>query len=224
MSHDAETAAHWAFAPTFNKNFPHVRLRLDKVLVATGEREELVMSGATATWQDLVLYLIARYVSPAAAQAMAKFMLLQWHADGQAPYVTFMPPTDHGDSTVLRLQEWLGGHYSVANPVEEMVQLSGLPERSVKRRFTHATGYSPIVYVQRLRVEEAKRRLERTDASIDDISWSVGYEDPAFFRRLFKRVTHMTPGDYRRKFRLPDFVRPDAGVGNSTIRRPQQAR
>jgi transcriptional regulator GlxA family with amidase domain len=143
---------------------------------------------------------------------VAKFMLLQWHADGQASYVTFMPPTDHGDSIVLRLQEWLRNHYAVASPVEEMVRLSGLPERSIKRRFTQATGYSPIAYVQRLRVEEAKRRLERTDASIDDVSWSVGYEDPAFFRRLFKRVTHMTPGDYRRKFRLPDFVRPEAGA------------
>jgi transcriptional regulator GlxA family with amidase domain len=73
--------------------------------------------------------------------------------------------------------------------------------------FTLATGLAPIAYVQRLRVEDAKRRLERTDAPIDDISWRVGYEDAAFFRRLFKRTTGMTPGDYRKRFRIPDFAR-----------------
>ena len=78
--------------------------------------------------------------------------------------------------------------------------------RSFKRRFKRATGYSPIAYVQHLRIEEAKRRLERTDEPVDEISWAVGYEDPAFFRRLFKRITQITPGAYRRKFRLPDFA------------------
>lgn len=67
---------------------------------------------------------------------------------------------------------------------------------------------SPIAYVQRLRIEEAKHRLERTDVPVDEISWQVGYEEPAFFRRLFKRVTGMTPGGYRRRFRIPDFARP----------------
>jgi transcriptional regulator GlxA family with amidase domain len=73
----------------------------------------------------------------------------------------------------------------VASPVEEMVRRSGLAERSFKRRFKKATGYSPIAYVQQVRIEEAKRRLERTGKPIDEISWIVGYEDPAFFRRLF---------------------------------------
>jgi transcriptional regulator GlxA family with amidase domain len=93
----------------------------------------------------------------------------------------------------------------VANPVDGMIKRSGLAERTFKRRFTKATGNSPIAYVQALRVEEAKRRLERTDAAVDEIGWNVGYEDPAFFRRLFKRITAMTPGAYRRKFRLPDY-------------------
>ncbi len=201
-----EATIHWAYAPTFRRNYPEVRLALDKVLVATGEREQLVMSGASASWQDLVLYLVARHVGPTAAQAIAKFLLLQWHRDGQAPYVTFEAPTGHGDAAVRRAQDWLHGHFSVAAPVEEMARRSGLPERSFKRRFTKATGHTPIAYVQQLRVEEAKRWLERSDTPIDEISWKVGYEDPAFFRRLFKRVTRITPGAYRRKFSLPDFV------------------
>lgn len=133
-------------------------------------------------------------------------MLLPRHVDGQAPYLVFEPVTDHGDATVLAPQEWLNDHYAEPAPHEEMIKRSGLPERTFKRRFTSATGHSPIAYVQRLRVEEAKSRLERTDTPIDQIAWSVGYEDPAFFRRLFKRITSITPGAYRRKFCLPDFA------------------
>lgn len=205
-----DATMHWAYAQTFQRNFPKVNLRLEEVLIATGARQEFVMSGASASWHDLVLYLIARQVGPTAAQAIARYLLLQWHRDGQAPYVPFAPPTDHGDSMVRQLQDWLAKHYSVANPVEELVRRSGMPERTIKRRFTHATGLPPISYVQHLRVEEAKRRLERTTTPIDQISFEVGYEDAASFRRLFRRLTRVTPGDYRRKFRLPAFgSRPD---------------
>jgi transcriptional regulator GlxA family with amidase domain len=87
---------------------------------------------------------------------------------------------------------------------------SRLAERTFKRRFASATGFPPIEYVQRLRVEDAKRRLERTVASVDEISWRVGYEDPAFFRRLFKRITGLAPGAYRKRFRIPEFARAKA--------------
>ena len=205
---DRDATVHWAYARTFRRNFPNVRLNLEKVLVVTGERQQFVMSGASASWHDLVLYLIARLVGPAAAQAVTKFMLLQWHVDGQAPYAVFEAPTDHGDAVVLETQAWLSDHYSIASPVQEMVSRSGLAGRTFKRRFKKATGYSAIAYVQHLRVEEAKRRLERTDEPIDKISWAVGYEDPAFFRRLFKRITRVTPGAYRRRFQLPPLAEP----------------
>ncbi len=198
-----DATMHWAYARTFEQNFPRVRLRLEEVLIATGARQEIVMSGASASWHDLVLYLIAREAGPTAAQAIAKFLLLQWHRDGQAPYVPFTPPTDHGDVVVRQLQDWLSQHYSVASPVDELVRRSGLPARTIKRRFTRATGLSPIHYVQHLRVEEAKRRLERTTTPVEEISYAVGYEDAASFRRLFRRITRVTPGEYRRKFRLP---------------------
>lgn len=198
-----DATVHWAFAPTFRRNFPDVRLRLEQVLVVAGQRGELVMSGASASWHDLLLYLVANHVGPTVAQALAKMMLLQWHPEGQAPYVTFREPTDHGDKLILRLQAWLRKHYQVTNPVEEMSGRSGLSVRSFKRRFKQATEYSPLEYVQHLRIEEAKRCLERTESAVEDISYSVGYENPAFFRRLFKRVTGITPSRYRRKFKLP---------------------
>ncbi|MCP4329763.1 MAG: helix-turn-helix domain-containing protein [Alphaproteobacteria bacterium] len=200
-----DATIHWTYAQTFGETFPAVSLRPERVLVVAGDRGQYISSGASTSWHDLVLYLVARHLGPAAAQLAAKFFALQWHRDGLAPYIIFDAPTDHGDGVVGDAQAWLAANFSVASPVEEMVRRSGVAERTFKRRFTKATGYPPIGYVQRLRVEEAKRRLERTDAPIDEIGWQVGYQEPAFFRRLFKRITGVTPGVYRRKFKVPDY-------------------
>ena len=201
-----EATMHWCYASTFRQNFPNIHLRLEKMLVIAGEREQFIMSGASSSWTELVLYLIARYVSPSAAQAVAKFYAFQWYPDGQKPYLILEPSFDHQDATIRDTQLWLQKHFSEPAPVTEMQKRSGIPDRTFKRRFSHATGFSPLDYVQHLRIEEAKRKLERTDASIEKISWSVGYQDPSSFRRLFKRLTGITPGVYRQKFSLPDLA------------------
>ncbi len=198
---------HFGYAPQFSATYPGIPIHPERVLMISGDREELVTSGASMTWHDLVLYLIARYAGATAAQTVARMFALQWHQDGLAPYMVFEGRADHGDVEISAAQEWLRTHFSVASPVEEIMKLSSLPERTFKRRFTNATGLSPIAYIQRLRIEDAKRRLERTVNPIDEISWQVGYEDAAFFRRLFKRTTGLTPGAYRRRFRIPDFAR-----------------
>lgn len=216
----AEATVHWGYSEQFRRAFPQVPVSPERVLVVAGKRQQLVSSGASMTWHDLVLYLIARHAGAAAAQAMARSFALQWHHDGLAPYIVFDGPKNHGDGAILTAQEWLVKNFSIANPVEEMVRRSGLAERTFKRRFTQASGYSPIDYVQRLRVEDAKRRLERTEAPVDEISWKVGYEDPAFFRRLFKRTTGLSPGLYRRRFQIPDFASPAAKQQKSSRRSP----
>lgn len=201
-----QATTHWTFAQTFQRNFPSVELCLDEVLVTAGEREEFVMAGGAASWQDLALYLIGRFVSPAASQAIAKYELLERHIEGQTPYLPFLPRTQHGDSLISGSQQWLEKNFAVPSPVAEMARMARLSPRAFERRFRRATGYSPIEYVQRCRVEEAKRRLERTDLPIDRISWDVGYEDAAAFRRLFKRIVRVTPGAYRNKFSMPDLA------------------
>jgi transcriptional regulator GlxA family with amidase domain len=203
-----DATVHFHYARRLAAAYPAVRIHPERVLVISGLREELVSSGASTTWHDMVLYLIARYAGATDAQEVARMYALQWHQDGLAPYITFEGRSDHGDAEIESAQRWLGTHFSVANPVDEMIRRSKLAERTFKRRFTQATGLAPIAYVQRLRIEDAKRRLERTDASVDDISWRVGYEDAAFFRRLFKRTTGMAPGAYRKRFRIPEFARP----------------
>jgi transcriptional regulator GlxA family with amidase domain len=202
-----DATVHFGYAQAFAAVYPAVTIHPERVLVISGLREELVTSGASMTWHDMALYLIARYAGATDAQEVARMYALQWHQDGLAPYITFTGKSDHGDVEIEGAQRWLSTHFSVVNPVDEMIKRSKLAERTFKRRFTAATGLAPIAYVQRLRIEDAKRRLERTDASVDEISWRVGYEDAAFFRRLFKRTTSLAPGAYRKRFRIPEFAR-----------------
>ena len=201
-----DATVHFAYARAFGAVYPRVAIHPQRALVISGVREELVSSGAATTWHDLVLYLIARFAGATVAQEVARMFALQWHQDGLTPYIIFEGRTDHGDAEIQSAQQWLRSHFSVANPVEEMIKRSKLADRTFKRRFVNATGLAPIAYVQRLRLEDAKRRLERTDASVDEISWRVGYEDSAFFRRLFKRTTGVAPAAYRKRFRIPKFA------------------
>ena len=202
-----DATVHFGYAREFAAVHPAVPIHPERVLVVSGLREELVSSGASTTWHDMVLYLIARHAGATEAQEVARLFALQWHQDGLAPYIVFEGRSDHGDAEIQSAQRWLATHFSVANPVDEMIKRSRLAERTFKRRFAAATGLAPIAYVQRLRIEDAKRRLERTDAPVDEIGWRVGYEDGAFFRRLFRRTTGMAPGAYRKRFRIPEFAR-----------------
>jgi transcriptional regulator GlxA family with amidase domain len=198
-----DATLHWAYERAFGENFPEVRLRLQDVLVVSGAESRFVMSGASASWHDLLLYLISRYCGAEAAQTVSKFFLLQWHTEGQAPYMIFQERLDHGDAIVLEAQRWMKQNLRADAPVEQAVAIAGVPERSFKRRFRKATGLTPISYMQHLRIEAAKRQLETTTTPVDEISYRVGYDEPTFFRRLFKRMTGMQPSAFRRKFRMP---------------------
>lgn len=200
-----EATVHYGYANVFSKAYPTIKIYPEQVLVISGAREELICSGASMSWHDLVLYLIARFAGATVAQEIARLFALQWHQDGLAPYIVFSGKLDHGDAEIKKAQDWLANNFAIANAVEELIRQSCLAERTFKRRFVTATGLTPIAYVQRLRVEDAKRRLERTNVSIDEISWRVGYEDAAFFRRLFRRTTGMTPSAYRKRFFIANY-------------------
>jgi transcriptional regulator GlxA family with amidase domain len=151
----------------------------------------------------VIAILMKRLSAREAALPTAKFFLLQWHGDSQTPYMAFRENIDHGDAVIRGVQEWLSSHYSHPNAVEAGEKRSSLPGRTFKRRFKRATGMTPVAYVQQLRSDRAKALLESSDTSVDQVGWRVGYEDAAYFRRLFKRITTLRPSEYRRKFKLP---------------------
>lgn len=198
-----ETTTHWSHVPVFRREFPDVVLHEDRILVQTGDGHSIIACGGASSWQDLSLLLIARYGSGEEAIRISRFFLYQWHRDGQLPYASMAANVVHGDGVVLKCQTWLANNYERADAVPEASRLSGLPKRSFDRRFKVATGYSPLAYVQALRIEEAKQMLETGSSPIDAVGREVGYEDAASFRRLFRRMTGMPPGDYRKRFRIP---------------------
>jgi transcriptional regulator GlxA family with amidase domain len=222
---DEAATTHWAYESGMRRNYPRIDFHVDKVLVESGVDGRLITSGSHATWYDALLYLISRTCGREAAVQTAKFLLLQWHTDGQSPYRAFQDNVSHGDAAIRESQAWLRANFSHPTPVESVEKQSGLAPRSFKRRFKAATGLTVIGYVQQLRVEHAKSLLESADTNVDDISWRIGYEDVGFFRRLFKRLTGLTPRDYRRKFQLPRAGRfrrgnPAASLGRAGAKIP----
>jgi transcriptional regulator GlxA family with amidase domain len=196
-----EATTHWAYEGLFATRFPRIKLRLDRVLVPATPEARIVTGGGASSWEDLALYLVGRFCGQAEALRMAKSFLIGDRSEGQLPYAAMTKPRPHNDQAIADCQVWIAEHYAAPNPVNRMVVQSGLAERSFKRRFRVATGFTPVGYVQTLRIEEAKQQLETSDWPTDQVGVAVGYEDPAFFRRLFKRHTGITPARYRQRFR-----------------------
>ena len=144
--------------------------------------------------------LVERLLGPSIMLETAKFMLINPGGREQRNYAVFSPQLTHGDEPILKVQHWLQSRAGRVVKVPEMLRLAGLEERTFLRRFKSATGMKPIEYVQHLRVGKARELLEFTRRPVDQIAWSVGYEDPAAFRRVFARIVGLSPGDYRNRF------------------------
>jgi transcriptional regulator GlxA family with amidase domain len=195
-----EATSHWGAVPLFETFYPRVRLEPARLLVPAGPEHRIITSGGFSSWAELALYLVARFCGQEEAIRTAKVFLIGDLNEGQLPFAAMVKPRAHDDAAIARCQQWIAEHYAAANPVARMIEVSGLAPRTFKRRFATATGYSPITYVQTLRVEEAKHLLETTAAPTDDVGTQVGYADPASFRRLFRRSTGVTPARYRQRF------------------------
>ncbi len=194
-----QAACHWAYQDLFAKHYPQIRLVDASILNLASETSGVITAGGATAWQELVLHLIARLCGPANAVQTAKVFLLAGHEDGQRPFAAMVRPRRDRDAVIAACQAWIAVNLTVPNPVAAMAGRSGLKPRTFARRFRSATGYLPIEYVHAVRVEEARRLLELEDVGVDDVGWRVGYEDPTFFRRLFKRQTGLSPAAYRRK-------------------------
>jgi transcriptional regulator GlxA family with amidase domain len=196
-----EATCHWASVEQMRRLYPGVRLRPERVLVPSGADHRVLTAGGSASWTDLALYIVARFCGEEEARRTAKLFLFGDRSDGQLPFAARVRPPQHEDAAVAAAQVWIADNYGQANPVAGMTRISGLSDRTFKRRFQAATGYAPLDYVQSLRIEEAKQMLEASDAPIDAIAAEVGYGEPAAFRPVFKRATGIAPLQYRQRFR-----------------------
>jgi transcriptional regulator GlxA family with amidase domain len=201
-----EATCHWAASDQIRSRYPAVQLRPERVLVSSGIEHRLVTSGGNASWTDLALYIVARFCGEDEARRTAKLFLFGDRSNGQAPFAARVRPPQHDDAAIAAAQVWIADNYAAPNPVAGMTAASGLTARTFKRRFEAAAGYSPLDYVQSLRMEEAKQMLEASDLPIDAVAEEVGYTEPAAFRRLFKRSTGISPLQYRQRFRQVAMV------------------
>jgi transcriptional regulator GlxA family with amidase domain len=195
-----DATTHWAYCDVLRKRHPRVRVHPQRALVVSGEGQRLVMAGGGTSWLDLGLYLIARFAGLEAAMQTARVNLIEWHEIGQQPFARLARSGQVEDALIAKCQNWIAENYHAPAPVAAMARMSGLPDRSFKRRFKQATGMAPLEYVHTLRLEEAKQMLESGDAPIEAIANEVGYEDAGFFSRLFRRQVALTPAQYRKRF------------------------
>jgi transcriptional regulator GlxA family with amidase domain len=131
---------------------------------------------------------------------VAHCWLIDWHDIGQQPFAALARARQVDDAVIAGCQAWIAEHYDEDSPVSAMMRVSGLAERSFKRRFSRATGMSPLEYVHTLPLEEAKQVLETADLPVEAVANEVGYEDASFFGRLFRRKIGLTPAQYRKRF------------------------
>ncbi len=196
---DGKTATtHWAFADAFRERFPAVDLRPERIL--TDEGRVLCSAGFTAA-VDLSLHLVERYCGRPAAVHSAKAMVHDLQRHSQSPYAVFRFPRGHGDAGVLSVQFWIENHFAESVGYSELAARFAMSPRTLERRFKAATGVTPLQYQHRARVEAARRLLEETDRSFDEITFQVGYGDGGFFRKVFVKETGLRPAAYRRRFR-----------------------
>lgn len=191
---------HWWFAEEFRSRFPDVKLDCDRIVIDDGD---IITAGGLMAWTDLGMRLVDRLLGPTVMLDTAKFLLIDAAGREQKHFARFMPRMTHGDEPILKVQHWLAAREAKGASVAEMAATAGLEERTFQRRFKAATAMTAIEYVQHLRVAKAREHLEFTRRTIDQIAWSVGYEDAAAFRKLFHRLVGLSPGDYRARFAAP---------------------
>jgi transcriptional regulator GlxA family with amidase domain len=195
-----DATSHWAYCDALARKHTKTRWHPDRKLVVAGRDGRILMGGSGLAWHMLVLVLIARYSSPEDAMQVARINLIDLSETSPLAYSSLTRGSRADDPLIARCQIWAADNYHIDAPVAQMAELSGLAERTFKRRFQLATGMTPLTYVHTVRLEEAKHLLESSELSIDAVANEVGYQDAGFFSRLFRRKVALSPAQYRRRF------------------------
>lgn len=188
---------HWALAKRFREKFPKVKW-MPELMVT--EDHGLYCGGGVNASLDLALYLVERFCGHEVAMQSAKALLIETPRAWQAGFGIVPLKTDHSDESISSAQDWLHQNFHRTFPLEAPARRVGMSLRNFVRRFKQATGDSPLIYLQKLRIAAAKRLLESDHRTMQEIGDAVGYQDVAFFRQLFERHTGVSPSAYRRRF------------------------
>ena len=187
----------WHYARYFMRRYPDVNLKPDRMLVS---ESGLITAGAATAVFNLGMHIIEKEGGSSLANHWSKSLLVDPTRESQTPYMIFETFKDHGDKEIAKAQMWMEANFAEPFRVDDVANRMGMSPRHFKRRFKAATGETPLVYIQKVRIEEAKKRLEQSDASVGDITWKIGYEDSSTFRRLFRKHVGISPREYRDKF------------------------
>lgn len=188
---------HWGLAEQFRQKYPKVKWMPE--LMVTEDRGLYCGGGVNASL-DLSLHLVEHFCGHDVAMQSAKALLIETPRAWQAGFAVVPLKTVHSDETISSAQEWLHQNFHRTFSLEAPARRVGMSLRNFIRRFKHATGDSPLIYLQKLRIAAAKRLLESDHRTMQEISDAVGYQDVAFFRQLFERHTGASPSAYRQRF------------------------
>ena len=188
---------HWALVDQFRARYPRILWQPERFVT---ESDRIFCGGGVYSAIDLSLYLVEKYCGHEVAVETAKALLLESPRTWQSTYGTAPPRSAHDDDAIQKAQAWLFRNFKDEVRVEQLAAKVGMSPRNFARRFTSATGETPLGYLHRLRIDAARHLLEAGKKGVADVSEAVGYRDLAFFRRLFKRHTGTAPRAYRARF------------------------
>jgi transcriptional regulator GlxA family with amidase domain len=190
-------STHWLFANEFRNMFPDVIMVDDKMIT---DQSGLYSSGGATSYWSLLLYLVEKYASREIAILASKYFVLDIGRNNQSPFMMFKGQRDHEDELVIRAQEYIEQNFQNKITVDHLSDKFGIVRRTFERRFKKSTRNTVVEYIQRVKIEAAKKSFETTRKPIYDVMYDVGYTDIKAFRDVFKKITGMPPVDYRNKY------------------------
>ncbi len=190
-------STHWGFQNEFRELFPDVEVTDGSIVT---EEQGLYSSGGAMSYWNLLLYLVEKYTDRETAVLASKYFAVDIDRDSQAAFAMFQGQKNHTDQAIRRAQEYIDNHLQAKITIDELADLVALGRRSFERRFKQATNNSVLEYINRVKIEFAKRSFENSRKNFSEVMYDVGYTDTKAFRTIFKKITGLTPIEYRNKY------------------------
>lgn len=190
-------STHWAFADTFRTMFPQVKLQTDRLIT---DESGIYTNGGAYSFLNLIIYLIEKYFDRQTAIFCSKVFQIEMDRQSQSGFIIFTGQKSHADEMVLQAQLYIEDNLHKKISVEDLSSRFAVGRRNFDRRFIKATGNTPVEYAQRVKTEAAKKAFETTRKTINEVMYEVGYSDVKAFREVFKRITGVSPLEYRSKY------------------------